>query len=106
MRLEIKHNLGKEKAIEKIDGFLDKLAEKELPAGIKIENPKKEWSENVMTVSFKAKKSIFGVDIKGTATVFEDHVIIEVDLPAIITSFVSEEDIANRLKSGAQELLT
>ncbi|MCF7811617.1 polyhydroxyalkanoic acid system family protein [bacterium] len=106
MRLDIKHDIGKEKAIEKIDGFLDKLAEKELPAGIAIENPKKQWSENIMTVSFKAKKGFFGVEIKGTATVFDDHVIIEVDLPAIITSFVSEDEIAARLKSGAQDLLT
>ena len=105
MRIEVKHNLGKDKAIEKIDGFLDKLAEKELPAGITIENPQKQWNDNVMTVSFKAKKGIFGVEIKGNATVFDDHVVIEMDLPAIVASFVSEDEIAVRIKKDTQELL-
>ena len=105
MRLKVEHNLSRQKAIEKIDSFLDKLAEKELPAGITIDNPQKSWSDNVMTVSFKAKKGFFGVEIKGTATVFDDHVIIEMDLPAIVTSFVSEDEIAVRIKNDAQALL-
>jgi len=105
MRIEVKHNLGKDKAIEKIDGFLDKLVDKELPAGITIQNPQKQWVDNVMTVSFKAKKGIFGVEIKGNVTVFDDRVVIEMDLPTIVTSFVSEDEIRDDIETRVQSLL-
>jgi len=105
VKIEIKHDLGRDKAVEKIDGFLDGLAGRELPAGVRIINPRRSWSGNVMTISFRAKKGLLGVEIKGRAVVEDDRVLIEVDIPAIVTTFVSEETIRTTLTQKAEALL-
>lgn len=76
-----------------------------MPAGINISNPEKSWSGDVMTLSFKANKGIIGVNIKGQAIVSEDNLVIEIDLPAIVTTFVSEATIRNELIRKAEALL-
>ena len=77
-----------------------------MPNGIGISNPKRSWTANVMTLSFKARKGILGVEIKGQITVNDDNVIIEVDIPAIVAMFVSEETVRTMLTQKTEALLT
>lgn len=105
MRIEVRHDLSSEKAIEKIDSFLDQLSSSKMLAGISIVNPQKNWSGNVMNLSFKAKKGFLGIDVKGSVTVLDDSVVIEIDIPAIVASFVSEDEIRSVIASRAQALL-
>ena len=76
-----------------------------MPAGITIANPRRSWADNVMTLSFKAKKGILGVDIRGTATVDDGIIILDVNIPSIVASFVDEETISQFLEVKARVLL-
>ncbi len=76
-----------------------------MPAGISISSPKRNWSGNVMALSFKARKGILGVEIKGRITVNDDNVIIEVGIPPILATFVSAETIRTMLTQKAEALL-
>lgn len=105
MRIEIEHNLSREEAIERIDRYLDQFSAPDLPAGVAIENPQKSWTGNVMQISFKVRKSFIKVEIKGKVEVFDDKVIIEIDLPSIVTSFVSQEKIEEAISRKAAALL-
>ena len=102
----MKHNLGREEAIRRIDRFLTQLTERPISGGISIINPEKSWSDNVMTISFRAKKGFLGVDISGSVTANDDSVVIDIDVPAIITSFVSEDEIRTDIVNRAEALLT
>ncbi len=59
-----------------------------------------------MSVSFKAKKGFIMLNINGKVTVDEDVVIIEIDLPAVVTSFISEDKIKEAFTQKATVLLT
>ncbi len=104
MHIERNHNLGKEEAIHKVDSFLDDLMRRQFPAGITIEEPSKSWSDNVMRFSFKAKKGFFGTTISGTLRVDDDSVIMDSDLPSLVTAFVSEDKIRNLINQQLESL--
>ena len=55
MKLTLLHHTTQESAIQKIDSYLNRLMARNFPA-VKITNPHKEWSENLMRFSFSAQK--------------------------------------------------
>ena len=95
MHIERRHNVGKEEAIQRIDTFLDDLMRRHFPGGVAITDASKSWSDNTMRFSFKAKKSFFGATISGVICVNDDSVVVDSDLPGLVTAFVSEDQIRN-----------
>jgi hypothetical protein len=95
MLIERSHNVGKEEAIHKIDAFLDDLMRRQFPGDVAIKEASKSWSDDAMRFSFKAKKGFFGATISGVILVNDDSVVMDSDLPALVTAFVSEDQIRN-----------
>jgi hypothetical protein len=103
MYIERRHNVGKEEAIHKIDSFLDDLIRCPFPGGITIKEPFKSWSDKGMYFSFKARKGFIGTTISGVIRVNDDSVIMDSDLPGLVTTFVSEDtirDVINKQLDG------
>lgn len=94
MHIEHKHMVGKAEAIRRIDTLLDGLM-RQPPGGITIQEVSKSWSDGVLNFSFKAKKGFFGVPLSGTIQVSDDSATMDCDLPALVTTFVSEDKIRN-----------
>jgi hypothetical protein len=95
MHIERRHNLGKEEAIQKIDTFLEDLMRRQFPGDVAIKDASKSWSDDAMRFSFKAKKGFFGATISGVIRVNNDSVVMDCDLPGMVTAFVSEDQIRN-----------
>ena len=95
MHIERQHNVGKEEAIQKIDTFLNDLIHAQFPGGIAIKEASKSWSDNSMRFSFKAKKGFLGATISGVIRVNQDSVVMDSELPGLVTAFVSEDQIRN-----------
>ena len=95
MHIERRHNVGKEEAINKIDTFLDDLMRRQLPGDVTIKEASRSWSDNTMRFSFKAKKGFFGATISGVICVNDDSIVMDSDLPGLVTAFVSENQIRN-----------
>ena len=95
MHIERRHNVGKEEAIHKINTFLDDLMRCQFPGDVTIKDPSRSWSDDAMRFSFKAKKGFFGATISGVIRVSDDSVIMDSDLPGVVTAFVSEDNIRN-----------
>ena len=95
MHIERRHNVGKEEAIHKINTFLDDLMHRQFPGDVTIKEPSTSWSDDAMRFSFKAKKGFFGATISGVIRVNDDSVIMDSDLPGVVTAFVSEDNIRN-----------
>jgi hypothetical protein len=93
MHIERNHNIGKGETIHKIDTFVEDLMRRQFPGGVTIEEPSKSWSDNAMTFSFKAKKGFIGTMISGVIRVNDDSVVIDMDLPGLVTTFISEDKI-------------
>ncbi len=92
MRIEQVHGLGRQDAIQRLDGFLVGLAEHP-PGGVTISGARRDWNGNRMDFSFTAAKGFFGTSISGVMEVFDDRVVLESDLPALIRNFLGEERI-------------
>jgi hypothetical protein len=105
MYIEHPHDLGREEAIERIDDFLEGLMRRQQPGGITITNPEKRWDGNTMDFSFTAAKGLFGASIRGLLRVEDDHVIMEVDLPPLVRSFVGEDRIRDAVSRELGRLL-
>ena len=95
MHIERKHNVGKEEAIQKIDTFLNDLMHGQFPGDVAIKEASKSWSNDAMSFSFKAKKGFLGATISGVIRVNQDSVVMDSDLPGLVTAFVSEDQIRN-----------
>src|SRR5438067_13894555 len=95
MYIERRHNVGKEEAIQKIDSFLDDLMRRQFPSGVTIKELFKSWSDDAMHFSFKVRKGFIGATISGVIRVSDDSVIMDSDLPGLVTAFVSEDKIRN-----------
>jgi Putative polyhydroxyalkanoic acid system protein (PHA_gran_rgn) len=95
MHIERRHNVGKKEAIHKIDTFLDDLMRRQFPGDVAIKEASKSWSDDVMRFSFKAKKGFFGATISGVIRVNDDSVVMDSDLPGLVTAFVSEDQLRN-----------
>ena len=88
MHIERKHNVGKEEAIQKIDTFLNDLMDARFQGDVAIKEASKSWSNNAMHFSFKAKKGFVGATISGVIRVNQDSVVMDSDLPELVTAFV------------------
>ena len=97
MHIERKHNFGKDAAISKIDIFLDGLMRHEPPGGVTVQDASKTWSGNIMNFSFKARKGFIGATISGLIQVNDDSVVMDFDLPGLVTAFVSEDKIRDTI---------
>jgi len=95
MHIERRHNVGKEEAIRKIDTFLDDLMRRQFPGGVAIKEASRSWSDDALRFSFKAKKGFFGTTISGVIRVNDDSVVMDSDVPGLVTAFVSEDQIRN-----------
>ena len=71
---EVKHELGKEAAIEKLKGFLDQVKERYPKEISKIDGA---WKDNVLSYEF----TTFGINVDGTLTVEDQLVLMEGNLP-------------------------
>ena len=93
MHIERRHNIGKEEAIQKIDTFLNDVMHAQFPGGVAIKEASKSWSNNSMRFSFKAKKGFLGATISGVIHVNQDSVVMDSELPGLVTAVVSEDQI-------------
>src|SRR5262245_12038776 len=104
MHIERRHNLGKEGAIHKIDSFVDGLMHRQFPAGVIIKEPVKSWSDDAMHFSFKAKKGFVGITISGEIRVNDNSIVIDSDLPGLVTTFVPESKIRDVISQELDSL--
>jgi hypothetical protein len=103
MHIEKNHDVGKEEAIHKIDSFLDDLMRRQFP-GVTIRGLSKCWSDNAVHFSFTPKKGFIGTTISAVIRVNDDSIVIDSDLPGLVTTFVSEDKIRNMINEQLDSL--
>ena len=105
MQLERSHKISKDEAIRRIDTFLEKLMRSQFPAGITIKDVSKNWAGDTMNFSFKPKKGFVSPGrVSGNVRVSANSIAMNAELPALITTFVSEQAIRNAVNKQFDEL--
>lgn len=93
MHIEHKHNVGQTEAVRKIDAGLDDLLARPLSGGVAVTEISRDWSDHTLHCSFRAEKGIFGTVIAAVVCVHDNSVVMDCDLPRLVTTFVAEDKI-------------
>lgn len=104
MHIDHPHNTTKSEATQKIDSLLDELMQRQFPGNVRIEESHKEWSGDTMNFSFRVKKGILKKTITGTVSVNDQLVVMDMDIPSVITIFVSETKISEVINRQLDKL--
>jgi hypothetical protein len=106
MRIERSHALGRAEAIQRIDRFVDTLLQRPLPAGVKVSDPQKTWVGSQMNFAVSAAKGFFSSKVGGFVDVSDDRVVLDVNVPAMVTRFVGEDRIRETVERELDRLLS
>jgi hypothetical protein len=89
---QVEHQLGREKATERLKGFLEKVRDRYQS---QVSNLEGAWSDNVLTFAF----TTYGFKIKGTLVADETTVALNGELPfaAIMFKGRIEQSIRDEL---------
>jgi hypothetical protein len=78
--------------------------QRQFPGGVTIREPSKSWSDDAMRFSFKARKGFIGTTISGVIRVNDDSIIVDSDLPGLVTTFISEDKIRDVISQQLDSL--
>ena len=104
IKIERNHGVTKSQAISTIDNFLNELMKQSFPGNVKIIEPKKSWSGDIMKFSFNARKGFFNPTIEGVINVNDTQVVLISELPGIVKTLVSEEKIKEIINEQLDKL--
>lgn len=93
---EVAHNLGREAALEKLKGFLDRIQKK---YSKQISDVEGSWTDNVLSYKF----TTFGIKIDGTLTVDDDIVRMDGSLPFAAMMFKGK--ISDSIKEALEKAI-
>src|SRR6185312_10258714 len=106
MRVDVTHQLGKEAAVPVMDRCLDHLLGGVGGSSIEILDKRKSWNGSSMRFSFTGKVGYISVPLAGTIDVNDANVIVDMDLPPVVKTFVGEEKIRRLVETNVREMLT
>ena len=93
MRVTISHKKPKQEVVRIVDQNVNEMMKGLASGPVQIADMERNWKGDVMNFSFKAKAGFFSVPIVGFIEVNEKEVIIDADLPGIVTKLIPEEKI-------------
>ena len=105
MRVDVTHQLGKEAAMPVMDRCLDHLLGG-LGSNIEILDKKTSWTGANMRFSFTGKVGYISVPLAGTIDVNDANVIVNMDLPPMVKTFIGEDKIHRIVETNVREMLT
>lgn len=106
MHIERPHAVGQPEAIRRINTFIDGLMTHPLPHGVTVSDISKDWSDNILHFSFKARKFFFSAHLAGTVQVNDDSIVMDFDLPPLLAKFISEAEIHDRISTELSQLFS
>ena len=92
---EVSHGLGKETAVERLKGFLDRVRERYQN---QVSDLEESWEQDVLNFAFKT----YGFNIAGNVAVEEDKVCLDGNLPFAAVAFKGkiEQSIQDELSKA------
>lgn len=105
MRIAVSHNRTKQEAVKLVDGAVEQMLSPDLPGPMRIENLQRQWNGDKLDFTLTAKMGFMGVPIKGDIEVTDRDIIIDVDLPNLLTRLIPEQSIKTAMESKVKGLL-
>lgn len=105
MHIEERHTLGQQPAVDRLQQVIAELLQKPLPGGVTVKDVSQQWNGGQLEFSFKAGKAFMSATVKGRAVVSDDTVALDIDVPPLVTRFISEDTIRRQIGDRLAALL-
>ncbi|HVY91874.1 MAG TPA: hypothetical protein VHA14_03960 [Bryobacteraceae bacterium] len=106
MRVEVAHQLGKDAAMPVMDRCLDHILGGVGGSSIQIVDKQQTWTASQMRFSFTGRMGYISVPLAGTIDVYDANVIVDMELPPLVKTFIGEEKIRRIVEANVREMLT
>lgn len=106
MRIRVTHGRNREEAIKSVDQSVEQLLAADLPSPLRLTLTRKNWTGSTMHFSMTASVGILRAPVTGTVEVTDTEVVIEAQLPRLLTALTSERAIQERVERRVRGLLT
>ena len=98
------HLLWAAEARRRMDQYFGELAGSSFP-GLTIDDVHKAWNGSRLEASFKAKKGFLSKRIEGAVQVEESSVTLDVEVPDLLFSFVSRQEVEGVIRQRLKQKL-
>jgi hypothetical protein len=105
MRVTIAHNKTKQEVMQIVDKSANDMFTKMPALPAQIIDPQKRWEGSTMFFSFVGKKGFFKTTITGSVEVTDKDVIVNCELPSLISHFISEDQVRAGIETQVKGLL-
>ena len=105
MRVTVSHNKSVAEVKESVDRGFDRIFGG-LPIGnVEITDVQRTWTGDQVEFSMTARAGFINVPLKGRMSVEPGQVVVELDLPPFVNSFIPEPKIAAAVEQQVRGLL-
>lgn len=105
MRISVSHNKTKQEAMRTVNEATDQVLRPGATGFLQITDVQKTWAASTMTFSVTASFAVMRSVIRGTIEVTDRDVIIDCDLPQLLTRFMGEDKIRSGIEGKIRGLL-
>ena len=106
MRVTVSHTKGKQEATRIIDQTTEDVVKGIVAGPVQITDQSRSWNGDTMNFGFTARMGPIAAPIRGTVAVAETEVVIDVELPGFLKSFLPEERIRSEVQTRVRGLLS
>jgi hypothetical protein len=105
MRLIVPHGKSQAEVVKKLDEGIDSLFAGAVGTSIEIADSQKEWIGSTMHFSFTSRMGFIALPINGTVAVDDTNAVLDLELPALVKTFVGEDRIAQNIRQKVSTML-
>lgn len=105
MRIDRTHDLNEHELKDRINEFVNNLAQMEIPGDVIISNISKTWQNDTLNFSFRVAKGFFGSNINGQIVVTDSNLVFDLNIPPFLAAFINEENLKSSVGQKIDELI-
>lgn len=105
MRFTVSHNKSREDAARIVEDTITNLLEAELPRPFRMAGMRKQWSNSMLQFQTAVAMGPLRMPITGTVDVRDTEVVIEIELPPLLSKFIPEEKLKEAVEARIRKKL-
>ncbi len=105
MRITVPHSQGREEAARTVEDTISNLLEAELPRPFHMTGMRKQWSDSKLQFQTAVAMGPLRMPVRGTVQVGDTEVVIEIELPPLLSKFIPEEKLKQAVEAKIRKRL-
>lgn len=99
MRLMREHHQDRvEDVVQRVDESFADLLHQPLPSGAQVVEVQRDWEGNTLRFAVKGRRGMFSAKIHGTVDVTPEQVVLDAEVPPMLTAIMPEERVQEMLE--------